>query len=138
MSDQQLNQIVGIAFVAIALLFVIFGVRSFVRRRAFLRRSTAAEGAVVRVEEHKDSEGDITYAPVVQFRTSEGTVHEIEPDISTGTPRHQVGQTLPVRYDPGEPEKARITTGLYNWFAPLLLWGIAVMCAAVGLVFLSL
>lgn len=137
MGDEQLNQIIGVVFAVLSMLFIAFGVRSFIRRRAFLRISTAIDGTVVRIEEHTDSEGT-SYAPIVQFRTSDGEVHEIEPDIATGSPRHRVGQRLPVRYDPQQPEKARITTSFYNWFAPLLLWALAALCGGLGLLFLSL
>lgn len=136
MDDEQLNQIIGVVFAVLSMLFVAFGVRSFIKRRAFLRISKAVDGTVVRIEEHTDSEEGTSYTPIVQFTTSDGEVHEIEPDISTGSPRHRVGQRLLVRYDPQQPEKARITTSFYNWFAPLLMLAIAALCGGLGLVFL--
>ncbi len=53
--------------------------------------------------------------------------------MGSNPPRFQVGQVVSVRYDPKDPRKARLSGRLGLWFVPMLLSGVGLIFAAVGI-----
>jgi hypothetical protein len=109
---------VGIVLGAVGLLFLTIGVVSALRTRKFLNTSVAVQGELVGFEEQvlTDSDGDRTSSThaVVQFVSAAGaTVTFTEGSQTFGG--LQVGDPVPVRYDPSQPERARIATGGRLW-----------------------
>jgi hypothetical protein len=117
-----------VVFIAIGAAFVAFGLFSLIRTRQFLQRAVTVEGTVVDLGAHSGSKG-VVYSPTVEYRTPDGGVHRIEDEGSSSHPGVELGDTVPVRYDPGRPEKGRMGT-------PLRLWGLGGFFVLLGLIFL--
>ena len=107
----------GLAFCALA---VYLGWRT----RSFLDRADTAQGRVVRLAEVRDSDGELSYAPVVRFRPGGGTEIEFTDSFSSMPASNHVGQWVAVAYDPAEPSTARVG-GKRTYFAP-------VVCLVIG------
>jgi len=47
---------------------------------------------------------------------------------------HKIGQTVDVRYDPADPQKAEIDSGANLWLTPLILvfMGLVACCLAIA------
>lgn len=68
------------------------------------------------------------YRPKVAFQTKEGKRIEFLSSVSSGSPKYQVNETVPVAYDPKNPYQAKIN----SWFA---LWGGPTILLVMGVVF---
>lgn len=66
------------------------------------------EGIVVDVDTRTDSDGDRTYAPVVDYvDPATGQIHRLTGSVSTSS-RPSIGSSEDVSLRPGEPESARV------------------------------
>ena len=63
----------------------------------------------------------IDYTPVVRFETAQGTVITVTGKVRSSLFRHDLGEKLPVFYDPHDPQQAMLGTFLEFW-APILVW----------------
>ena len=108
------------------------------RMRSFLSGAASAEGTVVEARTEfygqAGSRGVIT-KPVVRFTTADGREVEFADPVSV-TPGARVGRTVPVRYDPQEPERARIAKTFRLRFAPWVLAAVGIGCLFMGTVVL--
>jgi hypothetical protein len=77
-----------------------------------MRRSAEANGKVIRLEQSMDRVGARSYesyAPVFSF-CSGGKTYTVTSKISSSPADFVVGDSVKVRYDPANPENARIHT----------------------------
>jgi hypothetical protein len=99
--------------------------------RSFLADAVSAQGVVLELvgRSSSDSSGtSYTYAPMVQFETTEGRAVTFVSSTSSNPPSYRVGETVEVLYPADEPERAR----LHGWFS---LWGAAAILGGMGTVF---
>jgi hypothetical protein len=108
------------------------------RVRRFLATAVDVDGTVLGHEPRAStsssgSGSSITYHPVVQFATTEGQAVQFTDSVGGSPPSHDVGETVRVKYDPGDPADARIATGFRLWFGPGLvgLLGVGFLVAGV-------
>lgn len=102
--------------------------RHFVRRRAFLRGSTTANGVVVSFREDR-SRDEISYFPRIRFRTPAGREVTFESGAGSSRSSLQIGDSIAVCYRRDQPEMAEVGS-----FAAL--WGPTLLFATLGLAFL--
>jgi hypothetical protein len=87
-----------------------------------------ATGEVVSYREIPD--GDTTrYIPRIRFVTATGDIITTSGQLATGSKRFEIGEKVPMVYDPREPMHARVALFMDNWLGPL----IASVIGAVGL-----
>jgi hypothetical protein len=60
------------------------------------------------------------YCPVVEFTAPSGERIRFTSDFGSRPAGHKIGQSVKVRYDPAEPQKAEIESGMTLWLAPLI------------------
>ena len=107
--------------------FLVVGVRKFVRTRRFVNQASSATGTVTdvksRISRSHTSDGPrvrtLRY-PVVRFQTQDGRTVEFESETGTNTFSQKPGEQVEVLYDPLKPEQARIKTFMMLWFGPLI------------------
>lgn len=109
------------------------GVFFFMRTRRFLATALMATGTVVALVQARGTKGGITYRPQVAFTTPEGVRSQFTDRLGSRPPRFQVGQVVSVRHDPKDPREARLAGRLGLWFVPMLLSGVGLTFAAVGI-----
>ncbi len=107
--------------------FLVVGVRNFVRTRRFVNQASSATGTVTdvktRTSRSRTSSGArvSTYRyPVVRFQTQDGRSVEFESETGTNTFSQRPGEQVEVLYDPLRPEQARIKSFMMLWFGPLI------------------
>jgi hypothetical protein len=127
---------VGLIFVPTAAVLLGLAIFFFVRTRRFLARAIDTHGTVVELVASRSSEGGTTYKPVVQFTTPEGGTFQFTDSMSSNPPGFDVGEAAPVKYDPKNPQRARIGTGFRLWFLVALFGGLGLIFAVVGLALL--
>ena len=119
--------LVPLALAAVGAVFLILGIRNFLRTRRFVSQAASATGTVTDVKTRTSTShtGDgprlRTYRyPVVRFQTRDGRTVEVESKTGTSGFSQKPGEQVEVLYDPLKPEEARIKTFMMLWFAPLI------------------
>src|ERR1019366_2177596 len=115
-------------------LFLIVGIVTLLNQVRFGRRAVAAIGEVIDL--HYKSR---TYHPVVRFQYMDEERGDEEVDFwsSYGSrpPSNQVGNRVPVLYDPEYPKHAQINTFGARWFLPCVCIFAGIVCSFVFLIF---
>jgi hypothetical protein len=129
----QIWRILGFVALCASPCSIIYSVISFFRTRSFLLRSVEVDGEVVRLERSKDRDRyGYTYAPVFAFTAADGKSYTVTSDAGSSPPGFAEGESVKVRYEPENPENARIHTLFQTWGAALmgafggvfcLIWG---------------
>jgi hypothetical protein len=134
--------LVPLALAAAGAVFLVLGVRSFLRTRRFVSQATSATGTVTDVQTRTSTShtGDgprlRTYRyPVVRFQTQDGRTVEFESETGTSGFSQKPGEQVEVLYDPLKPEEARIKTFMMLWFAPLIFTVVGFFLFAFGSLF---
>ena len=97
----------------------------------FKSRAAEAEGTVVKLA----TDGNV-FTPVVACSDRSGVRHQARMGVSSSSPDLDVGDTVPVLYDPADPEDARIDSFLLLWLGPLIFWLLGVGSLAMTLLFI--
>jgi hypothetical protein len=110
------------AIIGLGLLIASFFV--FLSTRSFINSSARATGTVIAHASSRSSDGDLTYAPVVSFRTPDGHSVEFKSQTSSSSRSPAVGQTVEVLYNPRNPQEAEINSFSSLWLLPIILSGL--------------
>ena len=119
--------LIPLVLAVVGAVFLVLGIRNFVRTRRFVGRASSATGTVtdVKMRTSTSHTGDgpsmRTYRyPIVRFQTQDGRTVEFESKTGTSSFSQGPGEQVEVLYDPLKPEEARIKTFMMLWFAPLI------------------
>lgn len=78
-------------------------------------------GIVIDLEESSTNEGGCcVYSPVIEFQVN-GQTYTFEGDNASDPPAYRVGETVPVLYDPADPNTAQINKWGERWLMPIIL-----------------
>jgi hypothetical protein len=120
--------VLGALFLASGGTVAVIAARHFVRRLAFVRRSSVVAGVVIGEREEREGTDTQTVCyPRVRFRTASGRDITFESQMGRGRPC-RIGQAVSVRYHRDRPEIAE-----FDSFAAL--WGPTAMFALLAVVF---
>ncbi|TAL30610.1 MAG: DUF3592 domain-containing protein [Alphaproteobacteria bacterium] len=94
---------------------------------------TRAEGKVVALETSRNSDGDTSYYPVVEFRDDKGRNVRFRDGFGSSHPSYRTGDDVTVLYLPDMPQpSAVIDRGWMNWLLPGGLGGVGVLFLLMG------
>jgi hypothetical protein len=128
--------LVGVLFVLIGVAVLIAGAVAAVKQSRQSASGMAATGTVVDLVKRVFNPGSGgVYCPVVEFTTATGQVVRFESEFGTMPATHQVGQSIAVRYEPADPQKADVDSATSRWLVPGCMIGMGVMFLGMGLVF---
>ncbi len=117
----QLDRLLDYVFLVEGPCAVVYSIVSMMQTRAFIRRSVEVNGEVVRLERSKDrGRYGYTYAPVFSFTSMDGVTHTVTSDVGSSPAGFDTGDSVTVRYDPANPETARIHSFFQTWGTPFL------------------
>lgn len=114
----------------------IYGVVIFI----FTVSATHTIGQVVKIETVQNtlpfvdkSNGSGTYYyPLIRFTAKSGKVVDFRASSGSQHVQYAIGDTVPVLYDPAEPQDGRIDTLWGVWGAPIILVGIGAIFLLIG------
>lgn len=95
--------------------------------QTFLDNAIRIEGVVIDLVRSRSSDST-TYAPMVRFKTSQGTTIEFTSTTSSNPPAYSRGEQVEVLYEAIQPHSAKID----SFFS---IWGGAVIVGGIGIVF---
>lgn len=135
--EDRLPLVVSGLFILIGGIVLTSGVVLFIQTVLFVGKARLSPGVVVGEQRSRTVtiKGQSQFravsvmdAPVVLFRDEAGVHHRFTALASTQE-TFEVGETLPILYDPGHPERARIRSFDALWMRPILLMGFGVVMA---------
>ena len=112
---------IPLLFIAIGGAFLFFSISR-------LSSQTTATGVIVDISQSRDSDGDTSYRPIIEFVAEDGRTYAFTGRIGSSS-RPTVGNSIEVLYDPADPQGATEKTFSNLWLFPLAFGGF-------GLVFL--
>lgn len=102
-------------------ILILISLAFFIKTLIFLSHDNlVAEGKVIALEQNVPTgRGGYTYNPTIEFTDGNGTVHIFKSKYGEGKntyyPTWEIGQTIPVIYDPSRPELAEIKSFRSQW-----------------------
>jgi len=85
------------------------------------QNGVAVVGTVVRLEKSSDSDGGCcVYSPVIEFAANDQT-YSFESNNASDPPAYNVGEQVPVIFDPADPATAQINKWSERWLMPIIL-----------------
>jgi hypothetical protein len=123
---------VGGVFLPVGLLFAGIGGWTFASDQKLAKTAIPAQGKVIELVRKRNSDGDVTYRPIVEFLDANGTRHEFTGQVGSSPPRHSTGETVQILYPPSEPGRAIIDGFMDRYFLPMMFGGLGTIFALVG------
>jgi len=103
-----------------------------------LENRVASVGTIVELTTQTTASGRSSIiCPVVEFTTPSGEKIRFTSDFGSRPAGHKVGQSVNVRYDPVDPQKAEIDSAMNLWLAPLILVFMGVIACCLAITFLG-
>jgi hypothetical protein len=130
--DSSTLLLVGVIFLAIGAVFIALAAFFLERIRRFLRTAVSTEGVVLELIESSGSEGGTVYQAVVQFETADGRTIRWQESMASNPPAGQVGDQVPMKYDPANPQQARVAKTFRLWFLPGLFASLGILFLGIG------
>jgi hypothetical protein len=123
-------------FAAVGLL--VGAVWSYFKQKRQMESRVPATGTVVELVHRSTTAGRSgIFCPVVEFSVPSGEQVRFTSDFGSRPASHKVGQTVNVRYDPVEPQKAEIESGMTTWLVPLILVFMGTIACCLTVFFLA-
>lgn len=139
--DLRARKVIVGAFAGVAVVLLVVGTVLLVSSIRFVGSSETATGTVVEVsaeERCKTRDGrrecNETYRPTVTYSTSAGDEVTFTSRVATSEWNFPIGATVPVRYDPANPQAARLDGWFSNWGAATIVGGLGVLFAGVAVI----
>ncbi len=124
------DAVIGFILMAVGALFVLIGLRLFVRIRRFLARAVTTQATVVDVEV-TDSDGP-SYAPVLRFTIPDGRTVQFVHQYGHDEVRWEVGELMGVVYDPDDPDDARLDSVAGRYLGTIITTLVGLVLLGVG------
>ena len=119
-------------FIPIGLLFGGIGIWAFLADREIARNGIQTDGLVIDLTSRRDSDGDITYRPVVEFHDRNGTRHEFTGQVGSNPSSHARGDNVSVIYPPDAPGRAIVDGFMDRFLLPLIFGAFGGLFAGIG------
>lgn len=85
-------------------------------------------GVVTGYEENHSREGGLTYSPIIAYTAADQS-HTFVSSNSSYPPAYEIGEEVPLLYNPQDPTLARVDSWWELWLLPTMLGGAAVILA---------
>lgn len=108
---------------------------SYFKQQRTMQSRVAATGTVVELTSRITASGRSTIiCPVVEFTAPSGEKVRFTSEFGSRPASQSIGQSVAVRYDPADPQKAEIESAMSLWLTPLILvfMGVIACCLAVA------
>ncbi|WP_020579635.1 DUF3592 domain-containing protein [Actinopolymorpha alba] len=136
--------IAGAIVAVVGAVMLVVGLALLASTLRFTASAEHADGRIVSVQPEttvrRDSDGTrrhtTSWYPTVEFETAKGESLSFQTSVGREQGAYEVGETLPVAYDPSDPRDARIATFGALYVLPIVFGGLGVVLTPVGAVLL--
>ena len=127
----------GLCFGISALGLIGGAVWAYFKQQQTLESRVATTGIVVELTTQVTQRSSI-FCPVVEFTLPSGEKIRFTSEFGSRPAGHKIGQSVNVRYEAADPQKAEIESTMNRWLVPLILGFIGVIAGCMGVVFLGI
>jgi len=111
-------------------LFLVSGIGFVVEAVIFQSQAESARGEVIDVDASYDSDGGVSYTPLIRYRRRDGRSYEAETHISSSGYDYRIGERVDILYGSDHPGTVRID----SFFS---LYGLGLIFAVIGGIFIA-
>lgn len=130
--------IMGLCFGVSSFALLGGAVWAYVSQQRKTESRVTAVGSVVELVSRVTASGRSSmYCPVVEFTASSGEKIRFTSEFGTLPASHKIGQSVTVRYDAIEPQKAEIESTMNRWLGPLVYVFMGVIACCMSVAFLA-
>ena len=109
---------------------------AYFKQQRQMESRVAAVGTVVELTTQATARGSII-CPVVEFTASSGEKIRFTSEFGSRPAGHKIGQSVNVRYDAADPQKAEIESAMNLWLIPLILVFMGAIACCLAIAFLG-
>ena len=110
---------------------------AYFKQQRTMENRVAATGTVVElVRRTTASARSSILCPVVEFTIPSGEKITFTSEFGSFPAGYKVGQSVNVRYDPADPQKAEIESTMNRWLVPLILVFMGAIACCLAIIFL--
>ena len=109
---------------------------AYFKQQRQMESRVAAVGTVVELTTQVTARGSII-CPVVEFTASSGEKIRFTSEFGSRPAGHRIGQSVNVRYDAVDPQKAEIESTMNLWLIPLILVFMGAIACCLAIAFLG-
>jgi len=129
----------GLCFGISALGLIGGAVWAYFKQQRTMESRVMTTGTVVELTESVTASSRASMlCPVVEFTTVTGEKIRFTSEFGSRPAGHKVGQSVNVRYEAADPQKAEIESTMSRWLVPLILGFMSVIAGCMGVVFLGI
>jgi len=129
----------GLCFGISALGLIGGAVWAYFKQQRTMESRVMTTGTVVELTESVTASGRASMlCPVVEFTTVTGEKFRFTSEFGSRPAGHKIGQSVNVRYEAADPQKAEIESTMNRWLVPLILGFMGVIAGCMGVVFLGI
>ena len=121
-----------ISFLTVGLISLASSIGWSINTKQFIEQAVTTDGIVIDFVKHYDEDGDVSYSPVVRFKTPDNITVEFFSAMRSYPPAYYIGQQVEVFYDPASPSKAKIRDFWQLWFGSVFVGGLALLFFSIG------
>jgi hypothetical protein len=111
---------------------------AYFKQQRQMEGRVAATGTVVELTSRTTASGRANIiCPVVEFTAPSGETIKFTSDFGSLPAKHQIGQSVNVRYDAVDPHQAEIESTMSRWLIPLILIFMGVIACCLAVAFLA-
>jgi len=119
-------------FLGTGLIFMSAAVAWFLHHYQFVASASRTQGTVIRYEEDWDLQDDVyMYAPVISYVVADREYTIVSAAKSTRQP-YKIGDSIPVLYDPQNPQHGKVASFSALWLGPLVMGVLGLLFALLG------
>jgi Protein of unknown function (DUF3592) len=109
---------------------------TYFKQQRTMQSRVAATGTVVELTRQNTTRGYIL-CPVVEFTIPSGEKIRFTSEFGSRPASHAIGQSVAVRYDPADPQKAEVESAMSLWLVPLIMVFMGVIAGCLSVAFLG-
>jgi hypothetical protein len=121
--DEQKTGIAGFLFagifVIVSLVFIVLGFYLITDYLSLRKSGLQTKGEIVRYESSYSSDSGTSYHPVVSYKDNTGRTYQQESNFGSSSKPYKIGESVPVIYDPADPERFAMGSFWRNMLFPL-------------------
>jgi uncharacterized protein DUF3592 len=131
-SSNPMAKLIGVLTILASVVPLGIGVHFYRSTARFVSVAVACEGRITQLEFHQSEHGT-SYTPVFVYRDASGIERTGRGSLSNSRASYTSGDSIPLLYDPANPDDVRVNRTWSLWFAPLICAIITVSLFADGL-----
>ena len=128
--------LMGLCFGISAFGLLVGAAWTYFKQQQTMESRVAATGTVVELTQQNTTRGYIL-CPVVEFTVPSGEKIRFTSEFGSRPASHTIGQSIAVRYDAADPQKAEVESAMSLWLVPLIMVFMGLIAGCLAVVFLG-